>query len=1347
MAAYAVGSSTSITKTTCTTSVTTYFSLASYYELRLQSSSGTVYGTKVIGNTGTGTTTSIGLTGLPAGTTTTLYLYYRVSSSGAWTSASASGTVLTLPDITYSATSTSSSITLTFSITGATSYTVNGVSSVTSPKTFTSLSPNTQYTYPITATNASGTSTSSASKTTLTAAPTNLIYSNKTQVGADFSWTAPPGGADSYTISWSGTTSGSKSVYGTSAVLNTLYAGGTYTITVSGSNAVGSGDSVTLTNFTTLSTLNPPAAPAISQNASNTSTSNIRFNISAGTGGTPVTYYYQTRSSTGSYSGTDSTLAYSASAYVDVATTTNSQYYIKVKSSNADGTSLYTEYSAYSRQSSPTITEKSKTYNSITLTVSGVNGYTTTVTPSTGTPQTFSTASADLTFSASPNTAYTFSAVTAGTGLESSTITSSQITTPNIGIPSPSISDITIYGFTVSWSAIPGATGYKYRLQTWSEGWSSPIDNGSATTVSFSSWNPNELHSIQVLAYSSGGDGSYSSAISAYTLSNLSLSLSNIGSTSATYTINGLSSAFNNLTYTSVGLTSSSFNPRSTSVTSFSNSELLATATTTAPSKTFGGLSEGAVYTLYGFVKTVSGSYYYPTSSGISFTTAPGTPSVTSSTSDSLTIGFGGQASKYEVLYSTTSGGPYTILSTNPTAASATLSTLNSATKYYFKVRAYTDAGGWSNYSTEGFGTTRTSDLTGLVASSTSPSSISFTWNALSGNYTGYQYESRVNGGAWSTSQTTALPTATINTTEGSYYDFRVRGYYTQPAGTVYSLNDASIFNRYPAPSTPSLSLSNRTATSFRISWTNATQNSYTLTCKIGSTNYGTITYQTGYADIANLTPGTSYSVTLTAATNTGSAINTQTATTRPAPPTILSISNITNTSARINISAPSGGYAGGFTAIQSNNSNNIATLTKSDYDNGTHYIIVTGLIGGQQYSFDVFTSNNGLDSETVSTGNFIMQSPPFLTAESYRAATSLRIGWVGVVGATSYDLYCNGVLKLDVSNPYDVTGLDPGTVNSFYLVAKNSSGAIMTTSDTIQIATRPNDAVIELGAIVELTSISINIKDIIGNYTRIKVYRDANNYISGLKNTSVTFSLNPGNYSFYAYAEIDLVENGVSKTYQSKNSSNIITASLRPASPTISRGTSPSSTDTIRISIQKATSNYYDLFRIDRVATGSNVAIESKTLLGFNYDTGTQYVDFTGLSPGTDYYFLGYTAYASTDSLSTSELSVSTRPSFFEWNTAKTSSGTFNLTSTEWNALTSNIKKVQKYKNLSQGSFTIASPGSNFTAGMYKEARNNITATGMNPTASLIPPDKNSGDAIYADYLNKLKDSINSIV
>lgn len=143
---------------------------------------------------------------------------------------------------------------------------------------------------------------------------------------------------------------------------------------------------------------------------------------------------------------------------------------------------------------------------------------------------------------------------------------------------------------------------------------------------------------------------------------------------------------------------------------------------------------------------------------------------------------------------------------------------------------------------------------------------------------------------------------------------------------------------------------------------------------------------------------------------------------------------------------------------------------------------------------------------------------------------------------------------------------------------------------------------------------------------------------------------------------------------------------------------------------------------------------------------TSTSVVTFSGLTPNTTYTlsWSATTAAGSTGSGSTTFTTLPPpRPSNFSWYNSKVSGSSFNISASEWNAFCIRINDFRYYKNLSDYPFTYVYTGNTFTASHYNEVRSAISD--MSPNTS-VPPYRYSGDIIYANDINNLVSSLNSI-
>lgn len=100
--------------------------------------------------------------------------------------------------------------------------------------------------------------------------------------------------------------------------------------------------------------------------------------------------------------------------------------------------------------------------------------------------------------------------------------------------------------------------------------------------------------------------------------------------------------------------------------------------------------------------------------------------------------------------------------------------------------------------------------------------------------------------------------------------------------------------------------------------------------------------------------------------------------------------------------------------------------------------------------------------------------------------------------------------------------------------------------------------------------------------------------------------------------------------------------------------------------------------------------------------------------------------------------------PPYFYWDPQypKESGGRFNLMAYEWNGLEENINLVRVYLDLQRSWFTTVESGQIFTASHYNEIVYSLRDLPIDRALNL----QESGQSIYASYINDLRDAINSV-
>ena len=374
--------------------------------------------------------------------------------------------------------------------------------------------------------------------------------------------------------------------------------------------------------------------------------------------------------------------------------------------------------------------------------------------------------------------------------------------------------------------------------------------------------------------------------------------------------------------------------------------------------------------TLNPIVAGAAGVNAFTANDGITFGVSPGPPpqvtglTVTPGNAKNTLAWTGpplGSGVKYNVLRSTTNGGPYTNISASQVPLNYTDLGLTNGTTYYYVVNAISFFGTGAN-SAQVSGTPfgPPAPPTGLAATAGN-TQVVLTWTASAGATSYNVLRSLVNGGPYTSIATGILVTNYTNTglTNGTTYYFVVTA--TNASGTSGNSNQASATPVPPIPAAP-------TGLSAATGPARATLN---WTASAGATSYNVLRSTvsgSGYVSVATgviptsyintgLTVGTTYYFVVTATNLGGTSGNSAQASATPYPLAPTSLAGVAGANkATLTWTASTGATSynvyrslvtsGPYTAIASGIT--AATYTNTGLTTGTTYFyVVTGIGAG----------------------------------------------------------------------------------------------------------------------------------------------------------------------------------------------------------------------------------------------------------------------------------------------------------------------------------------------------------------------------------------------------------------
>ena len=886
--------------------------------------------------------------------------------------------------------------------------------SVTSSTTasITGLTPGDSYSFTVTGTNSSGTSSPSIASNAVVipgppGVPTLVTATANANGSVSVNWSLPTNNGSTITgfrvspspacSGCSGTTVSNPTA--TSATITGLTGGGTYTFTVTATNSIGSSSASAPSNSVVVPTL--PGVPVIGT-ANPANVSAIVTWTAPSANGSPITGYVVTP-----YVGTTAKAAqtFNSTATTETVTglTNGTAYTFKVAAINGVGTGSQSAASnsvtPENVPGAPTIGTATASNASATVTWtapasnggSAITGYVVTPYTSVGnvaqTAQTFnSTATSETVSGLSNGTGYYFKVAAIniiGTGAQSN---GSNSVTP-LSVPgAPTIGTATAGNTTatVTWTAPSsngGASITAYVVTPYIGGAAQTATrfNSTATTQTMTGLTNGTAYTFTVAAINSVGTGAQSAASNSVTPATVpgapTIGTATSGNASATLTwtapaSNG-GSAISGYVVTpylgGIAQTAQTFN-------------------STATTQSVTGLTNGSAYTFKVAAMNVMGTgAQSAASNSVTPMTVPGAPTMGTVTSGngSVTINWtapssNGGAAITGYIVTPYIGGTAQIATSYGTATTETMTGLTNGTTYTFTVAAVNSVGEGAQSGSSSSVTPATvpgAPTIGTATAGSAAASATVSWTAPTSNggaaITGYVVTPYISGTA-QTAQTfnSTATTETLTGLTNTNYTFKVAAFNSVGTGAQSAAsNSVTVITVPGAPTAVTATAANASA---NVTWTAPTSTGgsaitgYVVTPYIGGTAQTAQTFNSTATSqtVTGLTNGTAYTFKVAAINGVGTgaqsaASNSVTPMTVPGAPTSVT-ATAGNTTASVTWTAPvsNGGsaitgyvitpYLNGTTAQTAQTFNSTATTET-----------VTGLTNGNAYTFTVAAINS----------------------------------------------------------------------------------------------------------------------------------------------------------------------------------------------------------------------------------------------------------------------------------------------------------------------------------------------------------------------------------------------------
>ena len=908
---------------------------------------------------------------------------------------------------------------------GATSYSyvLNGIPTTPSLQTsnsatFASLTPATQYTLIVRATNNGGQAVSTpVVVSTFSTPPTALSLSTGSITYQSFvaSWTGGLG-ATSYSYTLNGSPVEPFSDNGLTAkvaLFSGLTAGTSYTLIVTALNNGGQASSVPVVT-TTFNT--PPTAPSVSVN----SITSQSF-VATWTGQGATSYVYKLNGETVSPSSQTSNSATFTSL---IAATSYTLVITAVNNGGQNSSDTTTITTLNQKPTAVVVSIASITYESFVASWTGgspASSYSYTLNGLPATPVDNGLISRSATFAGlSPATGYTLvvTAVNNGGSTSSSPVLATTFSTPPTA-PIVSTGSITYQSFVSSWTGADRATSYTYTLN----GIATTPSTQTSNSATFAALTASTNYTLVVTAVNNGGQTS-STPVSlrilnapplAMVVSSSSITYNSFvaswtggsGATSYTYKLNG-----SPVTPEDNGLISK--NARFTALTAATSYTLIITAIDEG-----GETSSGPL--------TVTTLYETPTVPMIS---------TSSITYQSFVASWTGGSPATSYIYKL-NGVPIAAQGNGLANKTVTFTSLTASTSYTLVIVAVNNSVQTSSDAVI---------ITTLVGPPSAPSvsTSSITYESFVASWTGSgatSYSYTLNGTAATPSAQTANSAtfASLNATTSYTLVVTAVNNSGQTSSTPVTITTVST-----PPTAPIVSASSITYNSFVASWTGSGAISYTY--KLNGTLTTPSAQTSNSATFTSLNGTTSYSLVITAVNNGGSTLSAPLViTTLVAPPTapILATSSIT-----YNSFTASWTGEGATSYIYMLNG---ASVTPEGNGLTTKSVTFTSLNTATSYTLIVIAVNDTAQtsSSPVIIKTLSQKPSPLTVTISLITFESFLASWIGGQGATSYSYTLNGTPtppSVQTSNSASFTPLTHSTSYTLVITATNDGGSTSST-------------------------------------------------------------------------------------------------------------------------------------------------------------------------------------------------------------------------------------------------------------------------------------------------------------